>query len=220
MDTTTSYLGFRLPHPFVAGASPYGAPGFDQASRRRGNRSRRIALVDRRTDHAGDAWANSPDGSRWRGIFRTVDAISRTVGYPLGPDEYAEHIHRAKQAVRVPIIALLNCTSAESWLRFGRIIEQAGADALELNLYEVVTDLSVHRATPIEHELYPHHRELKRALHIPICREGFSVSAAFGHLAQQLDDAGADAIVLFNRFYQPDIDIKTMKPQLPCADHE
>ena len=131
--------------------------------------------------------------------------------YALAPDEYAEHIARVKRAVAIPVIASLNGASGASWLTFSRIVEQAGADALELNLYEVVTDLSV-PGTAVEHELTRTVRELKRTLKIPIAVKVSPFFAAFGHVARQLDAAGADGIVLFNRFYQPDIDTATMKP--------
>jgi dihydroorotate dehydrogenase (fumarate) len=130
--------------------------------------------------------------------------------YAYGPDEYAEHVRRLKQAVRIPIIASLNGTSAESWLRFARVIEQAGADALELNLYEVVTDLQA-SATAIEHQLTGIVRSLKRTLTIPVAVKVSPFFTAFGSVARQFDEAGADALVMFNRFYQPDIDIKTTR---------
>ena len=131
--------------------------------------------------------------------------------YALAPHEYAEHITRVKRAVAIPVVASLNGASGESWLTFSRIVEQAGADALELNLYEVVTDLSVPGNT-VEHELASTVRELKQILKIPIAVKVSPFFAAFGNVARQLDAAGADGIVLFNRFYQPDIDTATMKP--------
>jgi dihydroorotate dehydrogenase (fumarate) len=131
--------------------------------------------------------------------------------YPLGPDEYATHITRVKAAVKMPVIGSLNGASAESWLTFARVIEQAGADALELNLYEVVTDLDISGAA-VEHQVVQIVRDLKRTLKIPIAVKLSPFYAAFGNLAHQLDLAGADGLVLFNRFYQPDIDIKTMRP--------
>lgn len=113
--------------------------------------------------------------------------------------------------VRIPVIGSLNGTSAESWLTFARIIEQAGADALELNLYEVVTDLGIPGAA-VEHQLTDIVKELKHVLKIPIAVKLSPFFAAFGNVARQLDAAGADGLVMFNRFYQPDIDIKTMSP--------
>jgi dihydroorotate dehydrogenase (fumarate) len=129
--------------------------------------------------------------------------------YPLGPEEYARHVSKVKEAVSMPVIGSLNGTSAESWLAYSRLIEQAGADALELNLYEVVTDLSVPSAS-VEHQLCLSVMDLKRVLKIPVAVKLSPFFAAFGNVAQRLDAAGADGLVIFNRFYQPDIDIKTM----------
>jgi dihydroorotate dehydrogenase (fumarate) len=137
-------------------------------------------------------------------------------GYALGPDEYAEHINRLKQAVRLPIIASLNGTSPESWLKFSTIIEKAGADALELNLYELVTSFSV-PAAAVELKLAGIVKELKRLLRIPIAVKVSPYFTAFANVAHQFEEAGADALVLFNRFYQPDIDIKTMAPVVDLA---
>jgi dihydroorotate dehydrogenase (fumarate) len=131
--------------------------------------------------------------------------------YRLRPAEYAEHISRVKKAVGVPVFGSLNGTSAEAWLTFARTIEQAGADGLELNLYEVVTDLHQSGAA-IEHQLCQVVSDLKQYIKIPIAVKVAPFFAAFGNIAHRLDKAGADAIVLFNRFYQPDIDIETMEP--------
>ena len=108
------------------------------------------------------------------------------------------------------MIGSLNGTSAESWLKFARIIEQAGADALELNLYAVVTDLTA-SAAAVEEQLVDLVKELRRILTIPIAVKLTPFFTSFGNLARQLETAGADGLVLFNRFYQPDIDIKTMQ---------
>jgi dihydroorotate dehydrogenase (fumarate) len=130
--------------------------------------------------------------------------------YPLGPDAYAEHVHRVKQALSIPVIASLNGTSPESWLKFAHMIELAGADALELNLYEVITDLSA-QAPTVERQFAGIVREIKRILRIPIAVKVSAFFTAFGNMVRQFEAAGADGLVLFNRFYQADIDIKTMK---------
>jgi dihydroorotate dehydrogenase (fumarate) len=129
--------------------------------------------------------------------------------YPVSPYEYAEHVRRVKDAVRIPIIGSLNGAAAESWLRFAQVIEQAGADALELNPYEVITDAKV-PATAVERTLINVVYHLKRVLRIPIAIKLSPFFTAFANMAQQLDGAGANALVLFNRFYQPDIDIRTL----------
>lgn len=212
MPTDTSYLGLRLPHPFIAGASPYG---------------HRLDTV-RRLEDAG--WAavvlhslfeEQITASR-QGRIRHMDPkdasfagllaeFPQSGDYPLGPDAYAEHLRRVKRAVSIPVIGSLNGTSPESWLKFARVIEQAGADALELNLYEVVTGLNV-PAAAVEDQLIGIVREVKRILRIPVAVKVSPFFTAFGNVARQLDGAGADGLVLFNRFYQSDIDIDTLTP--------
>jgi dihydroorotate dehydrogenase (fumarate) len=117
--------------------------------------------------------------------------------YPLHPYDYAEHIRRVKNAVGIPVIGSLNGGSAESWLRFAEIIEQAGADGLELNLYELVTDLKMPSAA-VEQSVVDVVRELKRVLRIPIAVKLTPFFTAFANIAHRLDEAGADALVLFN----------------------
>ena len=158
-----------------------------------------------RTTGASDTWTRSIRRSprSWRTFPRHDD-------YALSPDAYAEHISRIKRSVKIPIIGSLNGTSPESWLKFARIIEQAGADALELNLYEVVADL-VTPATTVEATFAGIVAEVKRILRIPVAVKVLPYFTAFGDMARRLDRAGADALVLFNRFYQADIDITTMK---------
>jgi dihydroorotate dehydrogenase (fumarate) len=151
---------------------------------------------------------------RW--FARELAYFPRAGDYPLNPDAYAEHIRLVKRAVAIPVIGSLNGTSPESWLKFGSIIEQAGADALELNLYEVVTSFAVPAAT-VETKLAGIVKELKRILTIPIAVKVSPFFTAFGNMARQLEAADADGLVLFNRFYQPDIDVKTMAPVINVA---
>ena len=219
MGTETSYLGFRLPHPFVAGASPFG---------------HHLDTVKRLED-AG--WAavvlhslfeeqiTANEGGRIHHMDPLNPSFTGTLAhfpgreeYALGPDAYAEHISRVKQAVRIPVIGSLNGTSPESWLKFARVIQQAGADALELNLYEVVANLTT-PAAAIEATLAGIVSEVKRIITIPLAVKVLPYFTSFGDMARQLDKAGADALVLFNRFYQADIDIKTMKvtPQVALS---
>ena len=212
MQTTTSYLGLRLPHPFIAGASPFG---------------HRLDSVKRLED-AG--WAAVVLHSLFEeqitaasnGVIRHMDPsdplfaeelayFPHADDYPLGPDAYAEHISQLKKAVAIPIIGSLNGTAPESWLKFSRIIEQAGADALELNLYQVVTNAAMSGAA-IEDHLAGIVKEVKRIVTIPVAVKVTPFFTAFANFARQLEAAGADGLILFNRFYQPDIDVKTITP--------
>ena len=209
MDTSTSYLGLRLPHPFIAGASPYGYQ-LDRVRRLEDGGCAAVVLHS-----LFEEQLTLTSTGRIRHVDAEASEFAEVVGqfpaledYPLSPYDYAEHLRRVKNAVHIPVIGSLNGTSAESWLRFAQVIEQAGADALELNLYEVITDLKT-PATAVEHALVTVVQDLKRVLRIPIAVKLSPFFTSFANVAQQLDAAGADALVLFNRFYQPDIDIKT-----------
>ena len=152
IDLTTTYLGLRLANPFVAGASPLSdhldtvrrledggcaAPSCSTRCSRSRSRRRRTSRI-RHMDRLDRQFAT------------VVSYFPEPKVYALGPDEYLEHVRRVKAAVKIPVIGSLNGTTAETWLKFAKLIEQAGADALELNMYEVVTDLdrsaSGHRA--------------------------------------------------------------------------
>src|SRR6202158_4900767 len=168
MDTTTSYLGFRLPHPFRAGASPLGAH-LDSIKRLEDAGCAAIvlhSLFEEQITLASTGRIHQMDSLDAR-FSNELAGYPAATEYPLSPDGYAEHISLVKQAVKIPVIASLNGTSAESWLKFGHIIEQAGADALELNLYEVVTDLDTSTAA-VERQLFNVTTELNRVLRFPI----------------------------------------------------
>ena len=215
--TDTSYLGIRLAHPFIAGASPFGYH-IDRVKRLEDagcaavvlhslfeeqitiDNEQRVAGVSVYDQEFADVFGEFPESSE----------------YPLGPDEYAGHVRRLKETVRIPVIASLNGRTKESWLKFAKTIEEAGADALELNMYEVVTDLTT-PAVHIESRLVGVVEELKRMLKIPVAVKLSPFFTALGDLARRLGVAGADGLVLFNRFYQPDIDIRTLKAS-PLAE--
>ena len=210
MDLRTSYLGLTLDHPFIAGASPFGYH-LDTIKRLEDAGCAAVvlhSLFEEQISHEQAGHIAHMDVFEG-GFHETLSAFPEPRDYPLGPDGYAEHVRRAKQAVAIPVIASLNGRTPESWLKFARVIEQAGADALELNMYEVPADLSV-PGNAIEDRLVAVVKDLKRLLRVPLAVKLSPFFTAFGNVAHQLDAAGADGLVLFNRFYQPDIDIRTM----------
>jgi dihydroorotate dehydrogenase (fumarate) len=211
MQTETSYLGIRLAHPFVAGASPFGYT-LDRVKRLEDAGCAAVVLHS-----LFEEQITYEEGERVAGLsmydrdFAEVFAdFPEPEEYPLQPHQYAEHIHRLKNAVGIPVIASLNGRTKESWLKFAKTIEQAGADALELNMYQVVSDLSV-PGTHVESQLVGIVEELKRLLKIPVAVKLSPFFTAIGNVARRLEQAGADGLVLFNRFYQPDIDIRTLR---------
>lgn len=130
--------------------------------------------------------------------------------YNLGPDGYLELIRKAKAAVSIPVIASLNGTSRGGWIRYARDAQQAGCDAIELNLYSFVTD-PTRTSVQVENDYCDLVRELKSSLRIPVAVKLSHFLTAPANLACQLDTSGANALVLFNRFYQPDFDIEQLE---------
>jgi dihydroorotate dehydrogenase (fumarate) len=211
MRLASSMLGLRIEHPFVAGASPLGRDLDTIRSLEDGGAAAIVlpSLFEEQVTLAAEGRIRhmDPCDEQWAGYLKHFPTLS---DYAFTPDEYAEHIGRARSAVDIPVIASLNGTTGESWVTFSRLVEQAGASALELNMYEVVADLEM-SGSAIEQQLAELVSELKQYVKIPIAVKLSPFFASFGNLARQLDHAGADGLVLFNRFYQPDIDIATMQ---------
>jgi dihydroorotate dehydrogenase (fumarate) len=181
MDLTTRYLGLTLPHPFMPGASPL---------------TEDLDMVARLEDAGAAAIV-------MHSLFE--DEI---LGSTLKPDDYLEQLLRIKQRVRVPVIASLNGTNSEGWLHYARLLEQAGADALELNFYHIATDM-FEDAASVERRLVDILAVLKESIALPLAVKLSPFYSALPHLASQLDRLGANGLVLFNRFYQPDINPKS-----------
>jgi dihydroorotate dehydrogenase (fumarate) len=142
--------------------------------------------------------------------------------YNLGPDAYLEHIRRVKAAVRIPVIGSLNGVSTGGWIGYAKKIEQAGADAVELNIYYVPTDPEM-TAGQVEDMYVELVRDVKASVKIPVAVKLGHAFSALAHLARRLDRAGADALVLFNRFYLPDFDLERLEvvPRLTLSSsHE
>jgi len=210
MILDTSYLGMRLPHPFVAGASPFGYH-LDTIKRLEDAGWAAVVLHSLFEEQVGMAREGriahmTPDDRRFAEMIGYFPASG---DYRLGPDAYAEHLYRATQAVKIPVIGSLNGHTRESWLTYARLIEQAGAAALEVHWYEANTDIRAVGAS-VEDDLVEMVRDIKGLIRIPLAIKLSPFFTAFANVAGHIDDAGADGLVLFNRFYQPDIDIRTM----------
>jgi dihydroorotate dehydrogenase (fumarate) len=220
MDLSTTYLGLSLPHPLMPGASPL-VDDLDMVKRLEdagaaaivmhslfeeqiiGERAQTLRQIESHTDSFSEAPSYFPDRPH----------------VAVGPEPYLEQIRRIKAAVRVPVIGSLNGTTAAGWLDFARLIQQAGADALELNFYIVATDPLVQGEAVEQRALDILHR-VKASVTIPVAIKLSPFFGSFAHVASQLDGLGADGLVLFNRFYQPDIDIETLEvvPRLQLSD--
>jgi dihydroorotate dehydrogenase (fumarate) len=211
MILTTSMMGLTLRHPFVAGASPLGRTP-DSVRRMEDAGAAAIvlpSLFEEQVTLAAEGRIHHRDPMDRRAIPMLKDFPDST-DYAFTPDAYAEHVAQVRRAVGIPVIGSLNGTTSESWLTFSRIIEQAGADAIELNLYEVVADPRIPGAA-VEQQIIQLAVDLKHLLKIPIAIKLSPFFASVGNVVDRLDRAGADGVVLFNRFYQPDIDIETLR---------
>jgi dihydroorotate dehydrogenase (fumarate) len=217
MDTTTSYLGLRLAHPFIAGASPM-AYSVDRVKSLEDAGCAAVVLhslfeeqiTQALEGHIGQLNAQDP---RFTDVLEQYPAAG---SYRFGPHEYANHIVKLKAAVGIPVIASLNGHSGASWLKFARVIEQARPDALEFNFYDVETSLSA-GAAAVEEQLVNAVTNLTEAVAIPVAVKMTPFYTAFGHVARRLAAAGAAGLVLFNRFYQSDIQTRTME-MVPQAE--
>jgi len=208
IDLSTSYLGLRLGNPFMAGASPLG-DHLDTVRRLEDAGCAAIVLHSLFEEQisqqdSGRIHHMDPLDRRFTTI---VSYFPEPEHYALGPDEYLEHLRKVKAAVGIPVIGSLNGTTGEAWLKYAKLIQQAGADAVELNTYQVVTDLA-ESAVSVERGLQHIVEDVRRELRIPFAVKLSPFFTAFGNLARELDRAGANGLVFFNRFLQPDIDIR------------
>ena len=210
MDLSTSYLGIRLPHPLVPGASPL-SDDLDTVKQLEDAGAGAIILrslfeeqISREQEATRDHWDRHDDA-----FAEAVTFFPSPDSFVLGPDEYLNHVQRVKQAVRIPVLGSLNGMTPGGWLSYARLIEQAGADALELNVYHAPTDFEM-SADEVERQTIEMLRAVKDGLKIPLAVKLSPFFTAFAHFARRLDDAGADGLVLFNRYYDPDIDVREL----------
>jgi dihydroorotate dehydrogenase (fumarate) len=187
MDLTTSYLGLSLRSPVVPSASPF---------------SEKIDNI-RAMEQAGAAAVV---------LHSLFEEQINTVApdFRVDPTTYLEHIAKAKRSVGIPIIASLNCTSLGGWISYARRITEAGADALELNIYKIPTRTEVSGNT-IEDIYIDTVRSVRAATKIPLAVKLGPYFSSFANVAASLDALNVEGLVLFNRFYQPDIDLEKME---------
>jgi dihydroorotate dehydrogenase (fumarate) len=211
MDLSTEYLGLSLPHPLVAGASPL-ADELDGIKRLEDAGAAAIVLrslfEEQITREQMSEYVNLD--SHGESFAEAASFFPSPHAFALGPFQYLEHLRCAKEAVRVPIIASLNGVTPGGWTEYARLMAQAGADALELNLYRIPTDPET-TSTQIERQAIETVLAVKKAVAIPVAVKLSPFYTAFAHFARELDWAGgADGLVIFNRFYQPDIDVEEL----------
>ncbi len=210
MDLTTRYLGFTLPHPLMLGASPLVD---DLGAVRRAEDLGAAAVVM----HSLFEEQITHDRQVGEQVARHEESFAEAIyftphrgEFELGPDEYLEQLRRIKDAVKIPVIASLNGTTNSGWLEYARLIDQAGADALELNAYRVATDPN-ESGDSIEKTTADMLSSVKARTQLPVAVKLSPYHTSLAHFARRLESARADGLVLFNRFYQPDIDLDELE---------
>ena len=211
VDLSTTYLGLTLKNPLVVSPSPL-CEKIDNIRRMEDAGASAVVLpslfeeqisleshhLDRYLSHGTESFAES------------LTYFPDMVDYNLGPDGYLEHIRRAKFVVDIPIIGSLNGSSTGGWISYAKKIEEAGADALELNTYYIPTDPELTGAQ-VEQMYLDLVRDVKASVRIPVAIKLSPNFSAIPNMARRLDQAGADALVMFNRFYQPDFDLENLE---------
>lgn len=211
VDMSTTYLGLQLAHPVMPSASPLtgdidhihalveaGAPAIVLPS-----------LFEEQIEHDAMAVHFSLEmgadgfGEAAEGFFPQLD------DYNTGPEDYLDLIRRAKAEVEVPIIASLNGASSGGWTLYAQILADQGIDALELNVYRIPADMRV-TSEDVESSYLRLVESVKGSIDLPLAVKIGPYFSSMADMARRLADAGADALVMFNRFYQPDIDLETL----------
>ena len=211
MDLSTKYLGLQLRTPLVASASPLSQEISGIRALEDAGASAVVLyslfeeqLYQERVefDHYLNAGTESSPES--------VTYFPRSREFHVGPEGYLNHIRKAKEAVKIPIIASLNGTTLGGWARYAKLVEQAGADAIECNLYSMPTNTEIPGAE-IEKNYADIIREVKISVQIPVAAKLSPFFSNPANVAKRLDQMGTDGLVLFNRFYQPDIDLEALE---------
>ncbi|HUL72225.1 MAG TPA: dihydroorotate dehydrogenase-like protein [Vicinamibacterales bacterium] len=211
MDLRTTYLGFELPHPLMPGASPL-ADDLDAVRRLEDAGAAAIvmhSLFEEQITREQLGVVHHMEVHQ-ESFAEALSYFPEPSEYALGPDRYLEQVRRIKAAVRVPVIASLNGTTPAGWLHFAELIEEAGADALELNFYHVATD-PAETSAQVERRLLESVHTVRDRLRLPLAVKLSPFFSSLPHLARELAAAGAQGLVLFNRFYQPDIDLDLLE---------
>ena len=211
MDISTNYLGLKLRSPLVVSASPL-SEDIDNVKRMEDAGAAAVVLyslfeeqlrqdrleLNQRLEHGTESFAEALS------YFPEPDE------FKLGPEEYLKHIAAAKKATRIPIIASLNGSSVGGWTEYAKQIQKAGADALELNIYYIPTDMDL-SGTAVEDTYINILKAVKSEVTIPVAVKLSPFFSNFANMAKRLDQAGANGLVLFNRFYQPDIELESLE---------
>ena len=213
MDLTTRYLGLTLPHPFMPGASPL-ADNLDTVRQLEDAGAAAIvmrSLFEEQLENEQLATARNLDMAT-ESFAEASSFLPSPEEFALGPEEYLAQLAKIREAVDIPVIASLNGTESGYWLHYASLMEQAGAHALELNVFDIETDPFVNSGQ-LEARLLQMVRRLRTQVSIPFAVKLAPFYSAFANLARQISDKGANGLIIFNRFYEADIDIENLSLQ-------
>lgn len=220
MDLTTTYLGMTLKNPIVVSPSPISEP---MANIRKLEDAGAGAIVlhslfeEQLTFQSQELNANLQQGEQ--SFAEALTYFPDLEDYKMGPEGYLGHIRRAKEAVSIPIIASLNGVSTGGWVEYAKEMADAGADAIELNVYYVPTNPAM-SGQAVEDLYIDLVKAVKASVSVPVAVKIGPYFSSVANMAKRLSEAGADALVMFNRFYQPDLDLKNLevKPDLVLSN--
>jgi dihydroorotate dehydrogenase (fumarate) len=220
MDLRTEWLGLKLDSPFMPGASPL-ADSLDMVRRLEDAGASAIVMRSLFEEQITREMTGSIHSieTHAEASAEATSYFPRSNEFSLGPDEYLDQLRNLVDAVSIPVIGSVNGVTVRGWLDYARQIEEAGADAIELNCYYLATDPD-ESAAEVERRTLDIVKAVKRSLHIPVAVKLSPFFSALPHFARELEAAGAAGLVLFNRFYQPDIDAETLEaePTLHLSD--
>ncbi len=211
IDLSTTYLGMKLKNPLVASSSPM----CEEVANIRRMEDAGVAAVVLHSLFEEQIARESDELDRFLSAGEEVGAESTShfpdmLGYNRGPEGYLKHIRAVKEAVGIPVIASLNGASVGGWIRYAKEMQQAGADALELNIYYIPVDPEL-TGEQVERLYCDLVREVKAAVRIPVAVKLGPYFSSMVNFARRLEASGAAGLVLFNRFYQPDFDLEALE---------
>lgn len=211
MDLSTRYMGLNLPNPLVVSASPLSRE-LDTAKRLEDAGASAIvmySLFEEEIRHSQMELAHHLEAGS-NSFAESLDYFPDLGHFDSGPDGYLEHLRKLKDALSMPVIASLNGFTPGGWIDHARKMQEAGADGIELNVYHIPTDPAVDAAA-LEAAYLDDLAAVRKAVTIPVAIKLSPFFTSLPNMARKLEDAGADALVLFNRFYQPDLDIENLE---------
>ena len=220
MNLSTNYLGFDLPHPFIAGASPliYRMDTVERLVEAGVSAIVMHSLFEEQIIHHQSGLEAHVERHE-ESFAEATSYFPQAQKFQLGPEQYLDQIQRIKGTTGVPVIASLNGLNEGTWVEYAKLIEDAGADALELNLYFLPRS-DDESSSVVEQRAFQIVRMVKQIVTIPVAVKLSPFFTSLPHFAIRMKEAGAQALVLFNRFFQPDIDIEELEtvPHLELSD--